>query len=701
MKISKALSIACIILFILNCMGISYAQTSSKLAVKSIGASDTSVHVGDTITIEVSIQNIRTITVTGISVDVKVFETSYGNTLIGTSSINDLPGGSSGSAQFTWKVEKAGTWHIKAVAKINGIYETESNLSDSPEIKATSKPKESGIDVGTIIMLVGGIVAVVIVVVLIIFLIKQKKKREEEERKKREMQKVHVPPPVSGPTTAVPKDYWEWKRERDAILKPVGMSSDGTTVLGISKKKVDTSTFEQPGEVYPCPKCGTHRENAFAHCPRCIATDAYDAAKNKVEEIKSQGFDVSPALEKLNKAEQLILSKKYIEAKKYSKDAEKIAGQIRDGTLQVPKPEEVHKCNSCGNEVEPDWLTCPFCETPLKSKQSTTQPTTSSPPTTQYTPISQKDLEPQKGIICRKCQNRVERDWTSCPFCGESLDPSAQSKINVEQSIVVGVGVVKNEDLKPKKPKIHAQDAANCPNCKAVVKSNWTSCPSCGFVLEQKCPDCGQPLELGKECKYCEAKSVVMAAEQKLIDAKDLGIDLTQAEIEIAKARDNLKAYNFEAAKSHAKAAENAIKSARPSAVQQYPAQVPQQYPTQVPQQYPAQLPQQHPAQLPQQYPAQVPQQYPTQVPQQYPTQVPQQYPTQVPQQYPTQVPQQYPTQVPQQYPTQVPQQYPTQVPQQYPTQAIPKKQTKACMTCGFQTTDVFVTVCPMCRSKM
>ncbi len=640
MRFTRAFSLACIALFALAILAShAPAQGTSKLVVKSIGASESSPTVGDSIIVEVTVQNARNVTVTGITVDVKVFETNYGTTLIGTSSIDDLAGGASGSAQFTWQVEKAGTWHLKAIAKINGIYEAESNLSDSPEIKVSPKKTDSGMDTGTLIIIAGGAAATAIVVLLVVFLIMQKKKREEEERKKREQQKAALPTPIAPPSDSnLPKDYWEWKRERDAVLKPVGMSSDGTTVLGLNKKKVDTSTFEQPGEVYPCPKCGTHRENAFAHCPRCIATDSYDAAKNNVEGVKAQGFDVTPALEKLKKAEQLILSKKYIEAKKYSKDAEKIAGQIRDGTLQVPKPEEVHKCHSCGNEVEPDWQTCPFCETPLKAQ--TAQPQA-------HTSTSEKNLEPQKGIICRKCQNRVERDWTSCPFCGESLDPSVQSNVRVEQSIVVGVGLVKNDELKPKKPKIRADDAAACPNCKETVKSNWTSCPACGFVLEQKCPDCGNTLELGKPCKYCDAKTVVMAAEQKLIEARDSGIDLTQAEASMVRARDNLKAGNFDAAKGHAKDAENALNVPKPQ-IRSNPPQY-QQY----------QMP---PAQMQGQYPQ--------------------------PPQYP-----QYPPQQPQ-YLQYMPQ-------QQYAPPQPSQKPPRACMTCGYQTTDVFVTVCPMCRSKM
>jgi len=46
--------------------------------------------------------------------------------------------------------------------------------------------------------------------------------------------------------------------------------------------------------------------------------------------------------------------------------------------------------------------------------------------------------------------------------------------------------------------------AAECPNCHAIVETDWDSCPDCGTALSKSCARCGAPLERGAvKCSSC------------------------------------------------------------------------------------------------------------------------------------------------------------------------------------------------------
>lgn len=96
----------------------------------------------------------------------------------------------------------------------------------------------------------------------------------------------------------------------------------------------------------------------------------------------------------------------------------------------------------------------------------------------------------EKEILCKKCGERLEKDWTICPACNSKVFKGEKQEV--------------------------------CVKCGTVLKPNWMSCPKCQapiagnkkpkYVLKAQqhgdCPDCGKRLK-GGDCpegikNWCE-----------------------------------------------------------------------------------------------------------------------------------------------------------------------------------------------------
>jgi tetratricopeptide (TPR) repeat protein len=59
---------------------------------------------------------------------------------------------------------------------------------------------------------------------------------------------------------------------------------------------------------------------------------------------------------------------------------------------------------------------------------------------------------------------------------------------------------------------------AECPNCHAIVETEWESCPDCGMTLPKLCAKCGAPIEKGAaKCSCCGAEVEKSATILKMI----------------------------------------------------------------------------------------------------------------------------------------------------------------------------------------
>jgi formylglycine-generating enzyme required for sulfatase activity len=87
----------------------------------------------------------------------------------------------------------------------------------------------------------------------------------------------------------------------------------------------------------------------------------------------------------------------------------------------------ITKCPSCGEDVQPGWKICPFCETRL---QTAVCPLCESPVQQDW----KRCPHCEALLICPRCAARIPRAMTHCPGCGEGrVDTSVPPESFIEE----------------------------------------------------------------------------------------------------------------------------------------------------------------------------------------------------------------------------------------------------------------------------
>ncbi len=108
---------------------------------------------------------------------------------------------------------------------------------------------------------------------------------------------------------------------------------------------------------------------------------------------------------------------------------------------------------------------------------------------------------------CPNCNAEIEKDQRFCGKCGcDTLNyKSGEEKAKPAESIADLVACSNCGVKFPATAKFctecgHVYNP--CPKCKADIKEGVAVCPSCGYVLPRKCPDCGAIIE-NEKAKFC------------------------------------------------------------------------------------------------------------------------------------------------------------------------------------------------------
>lgn len=79
------------------------------------------------------------------------------------------------------------------------------------------------------------------------------------------------------------------------------------------------------------------------------------------------------------------------------------------------------------------------------------------------------ELKRKEGAaVCRGCQEKLEANWTYCPYCFMEVENPIPTKAAAKMNVDTSYRLVARE----------------CPECKAEVNQHFTYCPTCWAIIE-------------------------------------------------------------------------------------------------------------------------------------------------------------------------------------------------------------------------
>ncbi|NPV89160.1 MAG: hypothetical protein HPY50_00095 [Firmicutes bacterium] len=78
------------------------------------------------------------------------------------------------------------------------------------------------------------------------------------------------------------------------------------------------------------------------------------------------------------------------------------------------------------------------------------------------------ELKRKEEAVCKNCQEKLEPNWTYCPFCFEVVEDPAPTKAAPKTYETNNYRYVTRE----------------CPECRAQVNQHFTYCPTCWTVIK-------------------------------------------------------------------------------------------------------------------------------------------------------------------------------------------------------------------------
>jgi len=547
----------------------------------SVASATMTPQTGTQITVDVNISNTAHPVVQRLLVAVYIYHSSATqppDTPV-TQVITSLAIGKSQTLSIPYTPSKAGAHSVTVKLYNSSIanpnYITETSFSDVFNAKAPPVKPPEGLPMMPII----GVIIGVIVVVIIIVVLKKKSKPKDKP-----IEHAYIgpaePEKVHG---KFPKDYYKFRREKFARLKPIGLTAAGTCIMGNPNTEMEAAQGTGAENKKVCPKCCLPQEPNWKNCPNCSAISRIKEAQGLVAKLEETGVNGSNLDDLLKVAQNALEAKNYDEVETYSHDiierakdalrkneeAKKASeNQADGGILQPPKhsgmmesveptpfPEKAYNPDETGptRDYDGSMMTKGYKDPsavheyseassraqgyePVGTKQTGTTvesypaygevvKTKATEPTPEVKQPPKKEPNP-----CYKCGQGLKPEWKKCPYC---------------EAVQEGL----------------------CPSCGKTIKMKWKVCPHCSADLTVEKPKMaclidGTELPANGECPCCRAKASLENASKKIKDAKATGADLMEAEALLGRGELAVKIKNYDKAIGHADNAEAICKTA-------------------------------------------------------------------------------------------------------------------------------------------
>lgn len=533
-------------------------------------------NVGEEVTIQITVKNEGNKSATSILVLLYIYKEEMKKRPDMVEIISVIPADRTQTVSFNWKPDKSGIYslYIKIYKDKNGngFWDaTDEHMSDkkySDAISVKESTKSLTTDFFGIPYLFLGLILVIIVSVAIIGVVVSKRKKKKRDERLSTTYRIDSTSRIRG---KFPPDYFKHRREKLAVLKPIGLTSSGVTILGIIKKGENEEEVEKEDTKKTCPKCGILYDPGWKTCMFCASSEKIEEAKNILDKLRETDADISRYVEFMRQAESSLDSLNYTEAETYameiitrgkeelermgigverevekielvkvpseehviSETSKEISEPIKEEKQSEDIPIESHP-SIVEKEYEEDMIELPSISTVDKEKvydegsvraqeyggETISESYSEKKALESVAPSEEVKEEVKKEVkkklpenACVSCERILKKDWKKCPFCG-------------------------------------AMQEVKCPGCGTMVKIRWDVCPYCGLSLKEKgakCPKCGERIK-GVECLRCKAEDLKKKAEYVIEECKKENIEVRDAEKELGKGEISFKLKRYEKA---------------------------------------------------------------------------------------------------------------------------------------------------------
>ena len=558
--------------------GFSITVTSSSMVTET----------GKQIDIEVNISNTAHATVSKPIIVVYIYPTSGTPGADYTQTpLSAMPTGNSQKFTVQFTPTKEGMHSVKVQIYNNTMvstnFVTENTVTDVFNAKAPAKPPVEGPPMMVII----AIIVLVVIVIIVVVVVKKMKAKPKDKP---------LTPIYTGPVEPekihgkFPKDYYKFRREKLARLKPMGLTAGGTCILAAPKKEMETE--QNPGDtvIKTCPKCGTPQDRNWKTCMNCSAKSVINDAMACLTKLAEAGQDIAAFEEMLKTAQTSLDAKNYDETETYAhdvldkaknelkrvEDAKKAAEAPAEATLAPPQHSgmlESVEPTPVGEKAynpEASGLVPGYSEGEMKTRghvdtAAVHEYSEASSRAQGYEPVA--TYEGQGSVEAVQAYGETEKTRTSEEKSPEQETPGVIKATKKEPNPCYKCG----QGLRPewkKCPYCEALQEGICPSCGKTIKMKWKVCPSCSADLtvekpKMACLVCGTELPVSGECPACKARKLMETVSKLIKDAKVTGADLTEAEALLGRGELAIKIKNYDKALGHAQKAEEICKSAQ------------------------------------------------------------------------------------------------------------------------------------------
>jgi len=155
------------------------------------------------------------------------------------------------------------------------------------------------------------------------------------------------------------------------------------------------------------------------------------------------------------------------------------------------------KCDSCQNDVNPEWKVCPNCGEKLQTIKT-----------------------------CPNCGKELEASWNICPFCGN--DNGAGANL---QDVVMKTNefVGRDKIIVEGESSIATKTGEYCQSCGRLLALDYFKCKKCGMLTCLGCSDNDYPglcVPCKEEVKQIELENFIREKKQAEREEKKKEIDL-------------------------------------------------------------------------------------------------------------------------------------------------------------------------------
>jgi hypothetical protein len=152
------------------------------------------------------------------------------------------------------------------------------------------------------------------------------------------------------------------------------------------------------------------------------------AVKSRVEKGKNEGLRVAEPAKMLKFSESFALQGNLEVATQYVRKAQKLLDDMdaraRVDASKPPQAKGPPLCPRCGEETEPGWAVCAYCNLALKTPEKEVRV---AKPVDDGEAVSRKEAKVATPVEdpagkCPRCGEAVLPHWKACPSCESPLE---------------------------------------------------------------------------------------------------------------------------------------------------------------------------------------------------------------------------------------------------------------------------------------